>query len=312
MSIKIWESVHFLLTRHAIKGIITTVFDAFLGGVFLKTLGYYNGTYGELEEMQVPMLDRACYFGDGIYDATYSRNHKIYALEEHLDRFYRSAALLGIAIGETKEELAEILCEMVKKVDSGSQFVYFQATRGTGLRDHAAKCERANLWIMLKPCEVKDTYQPIKVITMEDKRYLYCHIKTLNLIPSVLYATAAGEHGCDETILHRGGIVTECAHSNVSILKDGVFRTAPLNEYILPGTARAHLIKTCQSFGIPVEEKAFTLAELFDADEVIISSAGSFCVPVSEIDGRAVGGKAPLILKRLQDALVADFLRATE
>lgn len=262
--------------------------------------------------MHVPMLDRACYFGDGIYDATYSRNHKIYALEEHLDRFYRSAEMLGINIGETKEELAEILCEMVKKVEDGSQFVYFQATRGTGLRDHAAKYERANLWIMLKPCEVKDTYQPIKVITMEDKRYLYCHIKTLNLIPSVLYATAASDHGSEETILHRGGIVTECAHSNVSILKDGVFRTAPQNEYILPGTARAHLIAKCNEFQIPVEEKAFTLDELFDADEIIVSSSGSFCVPVSKIDGKPVGGKAPQLLKRLQDALVADFLRATE
>ncbi len=278
----------------------------------MKTLGYYNGTYGELHEMHVPMLDRACYFGDGVYDATYSRNHKIYALEEHLDRFYRSAEMLDIKIGETKEELSEILCEMVKKVEDGSQFVYFQATRGTGLRDHAATYERANLWIMLKPCEVKDTYQPIKVITMEDKRYLYCHIKTLNLIPSVLYATAASERGCDETILHRDGVVTECAHSNVSILKDGVFRTAPQSEYILPGTARAHLIKTCQRFGIPVEERAFTLPMLLDADEIIISSSGSFCVPVSEIDGRRVGGKAPQLLKQLQDALVADFLRATE
>ena len=60
----------------------------------MKTLGYYNGKFDELEKMTVPMLDRVCYFGDGIYDATYSRNHIIYALDEHIDRFYNSAALL--------------------------------------------------------------------------------------------------------------------------------------------------------------------------------------------------------------------------
>ena len=278
----------------------------------LKTLGYYNGTFGELHEMQVPMLDRATYFGDGVYDATYSRNHKIFALEEHIDRFYRSAEALGIHIGETKEALAALLSDLVKKVADGEQFVFFQATRGTGLRDHAASFEKANLWIMLKPCRVRDTYAPIRVITMEDKRYLYCHIKTINLLPSVLYAQAAAEKGCDEAILHRGGVVTECAHSNVSILSDGVLRTAPLNEYILPGTARAHLLDKCRTFGIPVLEKAFTIDEMMAADEIIITSAGSFCVPVSHVDGIPVGGKAPTLLKRLQDALLADFLMATE
>lgn len=47
----------------------------------MKNLGYYNGKIGPLEEMTVPMLDRACYFGDGVYDAAYSRNHIVYALE---------------------------------------------------------------------------------------------------------------------------------------------------------------------------------------------------------------------------------------
>ena len=52
----------------------------------MKTLGYYNGNYGPLEEMTVPMNDRACYFGDGVYEATLAKNGKIFALKEHLDR----------------------------------------------------------------------------------------------------------------------------------------------------------------------------------------------------------------------------------
>ena len=103
----------------------------------MKTLGYYNGKFDEIENMTIPMDDRSHYFGDGVYDATYSRNHIIYALDEHLDRIYNSAALLGIVPPCSKPEMGEILTEMVKKVDCGEQFVYWQLTRGTAPRNHA-------------------------------------------------------------------------------------------------------------------------------------------------------------------------------
>ena len=53
---------------------------------------------------------------------------------------------------------------------------------------------------------------------MEDTRFLHCNIKTLNLIPSVVAYQHAKENNCDETVFHRGDIVTECAHSNVHII----------------------------------------------------------------------------------------------
>jgi len=279
----------------------------------MKNLGYYNGNFGPLEEMQVPMLDRVCYFGDGVYDATYSRNHKIYALDAHIDRFYSSASLLDINIPHTKEEMKSILCEMVEKVDDGEQFVYWQVTRGTGIRNHVyTGNEQGNIWIMLRPVKVKDTYKKIRLITLEDTRFFHCNIKTLNLIPSVMAAHKSDAAGCDEAVLHRSGRVTECAHANVHIIKNGVFRTAPTDNLILPGIARMHLIKMCNRFGIPVDETPFTVDEMMDADEIIVSSSGSFCLAANEIDGRPVGGKAPEILKKLQDALVEDFITATD
>ena len=280
----------------------------------MENLGYYNGKFGLLEEMMVPMLDRVCYFGDGVYDATYSRNHIIFALDEHIDRFYNSAGLLGIKISQTKEELKEILKEMVKKVDSGEQFVYWQVTRGTGMRNHAFPREevKANLWIMLKPLSIKDMSQKLKLITLEDTRFLHCNIKTLNLLPSVIAAQKTEEAGCQEAIFHRGDRVTECAHSNVSIIKDGILKTAPTDNLILPGIARAHLIKMCKNFNIPVNETPFTLKELMEADEVIVTSSGQFCMTASEIDGKPVGGKAAEIVKKLQEALLNEFLKETE
>ena len=102
----------------------------------MKNLGYYNGKFGEIEEMSIPMNDRVCFFGDGVYDATYSRNYRIFTLDEHIDRFYNSASLLGMNITETKEELKAILNEMVGKMDTGENFVYWQVTRGTAIRNH--------------------------------------------------------------------------------------------------------------------------------------------------------------------------------
>ena len=57
----------------------------------MKNLGYYNGKYDLIENMTVPMNDRACYFGDGLYEAVYTRNYIMYALDEHMDRLYDSA-----------------------------------------------------------------------------------------------------------------------------------------------------------------------------------------------------------------------------
>lgn len=279
----------------------------------MKTLGYYNGTVDELENVKIPILDRACYFGDGVYDVTYSRNYRIYALEEHVDRIFQSAAQLKIQPTLTQKELCTLLCDLIQRLDSGNQWVYFQFSRGTGPRSHAfLENSLANLWIMMKPAEIRDTYQPMRCITLEDTRFYHCNIKTLNLIPNVLATQATVEAGVDECILHRDDIVTECAHSNLSILKNGTLITHPADRMILAGTGRAHLIATCRQFGIPVEERTYTLAEMKAADEILITSASALCMRVIEVDGEAVGGKAAYTVKQLQDALLKDFIEKTE
>ena len=279
----------------------------------MKTLGYYNGRYDELDKMTVPMNDRACSFGDGVYDSAYSRNGIVYSLHEHIDRIFRSAALLGITPPCTKEEMTNIINEMVAKVDANETFVYWQLTRGTMPRSHAFTNElTANLWIIIREMSIRETYRPIKLISREDTRFFHCNIKSLNLIPAVLAATAAKERGCDECVFHRNGRVTECAHSNIQILKNGKLIEPPADELILAGIQRGHIMQKCESFGIPVEVRPFSMQELMEADEIIVSSAGSLCLSVYEIDGKAVGGKAPELLKKLQDSLHRDFMNATD
>jgi len=271
----------------------------------MKTLGYYNGKIDELDKITVPMLDRASYFGDGVYDVTFSRNFKVYKLREHVERIFTSAALLKIY----PEITPDALCTLI---DEGELWVYFQFSRGTDFRNHAfPEDAKPNLWIMLRPAKIKDTYRQLRVITREDTRALHCNIKSLNLLPSVMATQACVDVGVDECILHRDGVVTECAHSNVSILKNGTLITHPANELILAGTGRAHLMAACRHFEIPVLEKEYTLADLLAADEVILTSASALCMRIVEVDGTSVGQKAPHTLKALQDYLLKDFLTET-
>ena len=279
----------------------------------MKNLGYYNGVWDEMEKMSIPMSDRVCFFGDGVYDATYSRNYTIFALDEHVDRFYNSAKLLEIELPHSKEEMKEILNELVKKMETGENFVYFQTTRGNDpVRAHVFPKEaKANIWINIYHKEILDLTKPVQLITMEDTRFLHCNIKTLNLIPSVMASQRAKEAGCFEAVFHRNGRVTECAHSNVHIIKDGALITAPADNLILPGIARKHIIEACKKMDIPVVEEPFNLEQLFDADEVLVSSAGALCLVADQIDGKAVGGKAADIVLKLQHMLLQEFIDRT-
>lgn len=101
--------------------------------------------------------------------------------------------------------------------------------------------------------------------------------------------------------------VTECAHSNVSILKDGVFITAPCDEYILPGIARKHLLEACRALNVHYEEKVYSLQELLDADEIIVSSSTHICKRVNKINNKPCGGKDLNTFKKLQDYVFNEF-----
>ena len=280
----------------------------------MKVLGYYNGVCGPLEEMTVPMNDRACYFGDGVYEAAMARNGVIFGLDEHMDRLFNSAGLLDIQIPYTKKELADILYDLLGKMDDSEIFIYWQISRGTAMRKHEfpEAGVTANLWITMKPGSCKEPDSSLKLITVEDTRFFHCNIKTLNLLPNVMASQKAVAAGCDEVVLHRGDIVTECAHSNVSILKDGVFKTHPTDHFILPGITRMHLIQECKKLLIPVDETPFTLEELFDADEIIVSSTSKLCSAACELDGKPVGGKDTALLRKLQESYYKRYLETTK
>ena len=121
--------------------------------------------------------------------ALYPKKFQIHNLKQELK--------MKCKVSKSKEEMKTILTEMVSKMDTGENFVYWQVTRGTDTRNHVfpEKNIKANLWITISPKEIPDIYKKVKLITLEDTRFLHCNIKTLNLIPSVMASQKAKECG---------------------------------------------------------------------------------------------------------------------
>jgi D-alanine transaminase len=278
----------------------------------MKELAYYDGVIGTPEELTIPFNDRVHFFGDGIYEATIGGNGRLYLLQDHLDRFYSSAKAVDIKIPIEKNDLGELLTELLSRVEGTTHFVYWQVTRGVAARNHIYDENLpGKLWVMIRPIKLRDPNEPVKLITREDTRFLHCNIKTLNLLPSVMASQEAAKSGAYEAVLHRGDVVTECSHSNVSILKDGVFISHPNDHLILRGISKTHMIAACYSLGIQVLERPFTLTELMEADEVIVTSSSNFYLHAESIDGKPVGGKDPETLKLIQEAVILEYLEYT-
>ena len=279
----------------------------------MKNLGYYNGAIAAVEQMQIPMNDRSNYFGDGIYEVCLVRNGIIFAFDEHIDRFYDNLTKVRIAFERTKEQLKALLQDMVDRVEGESLSLYWQVSRGTAKRNHLfpAPDTPSNLLIMIDQILLPKKDHLYKLKTVDDIRSLRCDIKSLNLLPNVLASQLAKDHGCEEAVLHRNGIVTECAHSNLFYLKDKTLYTAPLNNLILPGITRSRLIQLSKRMGIAVCEASYPIDELMKADEIIVTSTTKQCVRVCEIDQIPVGLKDSDTFLTLQNAFFDEFNKET-
>lgn len=277
----------------------------------MKNIGFYNGRWAELEKLTVPALDRAYYFGDGIYDAAYTRNKIVFALNEHVERFFSGLKKVGIALPYTPEEVASLIKEGVEKCDNDDLFVYVQASCGTGVRNHADRNKQGNFLLMIYPKEIAPPEKTLSVLTLPDMRYDLCDVKTLNLMPNVLAAQKAEKSGCDEAVLVRNGEVTECAHSNVHILIDGVLLSPPPCFCTLGGIGRRHLLSACKGLSVPVVCRRFSPSEMENADEIIVTSAGYPCQRVLFCDGKPCGGKDEKTFLALSEEVYGELYRET-
>lgn len=256
-------------------------------------VAYVNGQYLPLAEAVVPVTDRGFLFADSVYELIPVYLGHAFRLGAHLDRLARSLAAVGIDAPLTREQWQAVIGDLIERAGSGELSVYLQVTRGAAPRDHVPPAGLTPNVVAFATAAPDRAPNPVTAITLPDRRWDGCDIKSTSLLANVLARRAAAESDAREAILLRGAVVTEGAASNVFIVRSGKVRTPPLSNHLLPGITRQVVIEVLARLKIELVEESVVLKELRDADEIWLCSSSREVVPVTCLDGKQVGTGEP-------------------
>ena len=259
---------------------------------------YLNGDMTPLSEARIPVLDRGFIFGDGVYEVIPMYGRKPFRGTHHIARLFRSLGTISITNPHNEAEWLALIDRVVQANDLNDQIVYIQVTRGVAKRGHAFPKDPVTptVFMMTSPLAVPSAEvraKGVACVTLEDKRWLNCQIKSTSLLGNVLAAQYAAEHEVTEAIQFRDDFLSEASSSNVWIVKDGKLSAPPKDNLILEGIRYGLIEELCKSQGIVFEARRITRAEVFGADEVLLSSATKEVLPVVTIDDQRVGDGKP-------------------
>ncbi len=248
------------------------------------------------DELEPIYLDRGIYFGDGVYEVVRSYNGRIFALEEHLQRFTNSLAGINIE-GVDIEQVRGRVQKAFEAAGISNAKIYFHITRGSETREHDWDTNlEPNFFLTVTeaPDDKEAKSKGIAVSTFPDWRWKRCDIKSLNLLPNVLARHDAAEKGCEEAIfVDEAGLITEGASSAFFAINGQTLQTAPLTANILPSITRKFVIKAANNIELEVIEKSFTVKQASDSDELFIAVTTKDIVPVVKFDGEVIGDGKP-------------------
>ena len=249
-----------------------------------------------VEELEPVYLDRGTYFGDGVYEVLRSYDGKIFALEEHLQRFANNLAAIEI----TGVDIDRIRSRVQRAFDAAgisNAKIYFHITRGSAPRSHNWDDNLGpNFFLTVTELagDKKEKTEGIAVSTHPDWRWKRCNIKSLNLLANVLARQDAAKKGCAEAILvDEAGLVTEGAGSAFFAILGRTLQTAPLTSNILPSITRKFAIEAGKNIGLELIEKSLTPQQAGCADELFIAVTTKDIVPVVKFDGKFIGNGKP-------------------
>jgi D-alanine transaminase len=275
---------------------------------------YLNGEYLPLAEARVSPLDRAFLFGDAVYEVLPVYTSRPFRLREHLDRLNRSLAGIRMSAPLSHAEWAQICQALIARNSARDACLYLQVTRGAELgRNHAwpedLKPTLFAYATALEPLSPSFLVDGVSAVTAADTRWARRDIKSTALLANILLKKLSADAGAFETILLENGELTEGASTTVHVLKDGVIHTPPNGHHILPGTTRDVVTELAARLSLPCENGLVTEAQLRAADEIWLAFATRGVLPVTTLDGAAVGTGKPGPLFKRMNAAFADYTR---
>ena len=271
-----------------------------------------NGRVLTPEEAQLSVYDRGVLYGDSIFETVRTYNGKPFALGDHLARLARSAERTFIELSVPLATIAAEVEQGIVRAQNPESFARIMITRGSGpLGLDPALARDPQRVILIEPFTPPppEAYEDgIGAISYRTVRSTdatpAAGAKVANYLTSVLAIREARARGAAEAFIIDGrGRVLEGTTSNVFLVKDGRLVTAPEESGILSGITRAYLLRAAQELGIDVSIRDIREEELLEADELFISSTLREVLPVTRLDGRAVGqGRPGPVTRRIHQA----------
>lgn len=255
---------------------------------------FLNGEFMNANEAKISAFDRGFIFGDGIYEVVPVVGGVLVDKIDFWARFEASLAAISLKLPYDKGKFEEILREAVARNDLKEGGVYIQITRGAAARSFAF-IDGLEPTCFIFCYEAKITDNPlaksgIEIASVPDIRWKRRDIKSVSLLAQCYAKNEAVKVGAFEGFMIEDGFVTEGTSSSAFIIKDGVLITKPLSNEILPGIRRKVILGFAGELGLKIEQRKFSMAEVYEADEVFISAATLPLLPVVKADGKPISG----------------------
>jgi len=276
---------------------------------------WMDGEMVPWRDAKVHVLTHSLHYGMGVFEGVraYKTPHKgtcIFRLQDHTDRLFRSAHIMGMNMPFDKATLNQAQKDVVRL--NGLEEGYlrplaFLGSEGMGLRaDNLRTHVAVAAWEWPSYMDPEANQRGIKVRTSSYTRHhvniSMCKAKaTGNYINSLLALREAIESGAEEALLlDNEGYVAEGSGENVFMVRDNKIYTPELTS-CLEGITRDAIFVLAAELGYGIHEKRITRDEVYVADEAFFTGTAAEVVPIRELDGRTIGsGRRGPVTEKLQ------------
>jgi branched-chain amino acid aminotransferase len=265
----------------------------------MSQLIYVNGELTPVEQATLSVYDHGLLYGDGIYEGIRAYQGRVFQLGPHLDRLWRSAKCLRIALPHDRGELTRVASELLRRNGLTDAYIRLVVTRGPGrLGPDPRSCPRPSVVAIAEPLPPVHgdgaAQRGLRVAIVSSRRDAVDatshQVKSLNYLNSVQALLEANAAGADEAVmLDRRGFVCESTICNVFLVSRGQLVTPSEASGILRGITRDFVMLLAREQGLPVTERDVTPYELVTADEVFLTGTHAEIVPVTEVNGISIG-----------------------
>lgn len=252
---------------------------------------FLNNAFVADEEARLHGSDLSIQRGYAVFDFLRTVNAKPLFLQHHLDRFIQSAENMHLKVEQCKEELTQIIDQLIEQSQLKEAGIRLLLTGGYSPDTYHTTTP--NLLITCNPVKTSTRGQFEKgfsIITHQHQRELP-HIKSINYLMAVWLHPLLAQKKADDVLYHQNNIITEFPRANVFIVtKENKLITPAHN--MLKGITRKFVLEQAADF-MQVEERDVTLDEIYNASEVFLTSTTKRVIPVLKVDDQKIGEGVP-------------------